>query len=124
MNEKSTYTHIKITPPEEEDVVIYAGAAADAEEPASEQSAQGAKESVASDVSTTSVKAVGNIEADSGADEGSSVNRSPKRRKNEGYKETTLEDIKSSKMSTTQIVIIVIAILAVIAFAVYSAVLN
>lgn len=38
----------------------------------------------------------------------------------DGYHETTLEDIKSSKMSVMQKAIIAIAVVAVIAFAVYT----
>lgn len=115
MNEKNSFNHIKVTPSEEEDVVIRAGISqddvrypADDIAPAYDRSEQDEKPATGE-----------RIEADS-FDSARSTSSSSERKK-DAYKETTLEDIKDSKMPTVQIAIIVIAILAVIAFVVYSA---
>ena len=120
MNEGKEFNHIKITPPQEEDVVIHAGASRSVDPDAAPIASD-----IASDEPAPIHAASPSVRSDSGKADGDSSNadaRSRSKKAAKQYKETTLEDIESSKMSTTQKVIIVIAILAVIAFAVYTAV--
>lgn len=112
MNEQNGFNHIKITPPEEEDIVIQAGSSGSID--ASE------RESVSNGVVGSDV----DVEARSDDESKAEDHRVSPRKANDRYKETTLDDIESSKMSTTQKAIIVIAILAVLAFVVYSIAFN
>ena len=128
MNEGKEFNHIKITPPQEEDVVIHAGTSRSVDPMASADVGPDAApiaSDIASDEPAPIHAASPSVRSDSGKADGDSSNadaRSRSKKAAKQYKETTLEDIESSKMSTTQKVIIVIAILAVIAFAVYTAV--
>ncbi len=122
MNEGKEFNHIKITPPQEEDVVIHAGASRSVDPMASADVGPDAApiaSDIASDEPAPIHAASPSVRSDSGKADGDSSNadaRSRSKKAAKQYKET------SSKMSTTQKVIIVIAILAVIAFAVYTAV--
>ena len=92
------FKHIKVTPAEEQEVVIHAGASA---LPDVEPEVQ--PESIAP---SQAVREEQRAEAPVRAD---------------GYRATTLQDIESTKMSPVQIGIIVVAVLAIIAFAVWYA---
>ena len=120
MNEGKEFNHIKITPPQEEDVVIHAGASRSVDPTASADVGPDAAP-IASDIASDEPAPI-HAASPSVRDSSNADARSRSKKAAKQYKETTLEDIESSKMSTTQKVIIVIAILAVIAFAVYTAV--
>ncbi len=98
------FKHIKVTPAEEREVVIHAGASA---LPDVEPEVQ--PESIAP---SQAVREEQRAEAPV---------RPRKQRGASGYRATTLQDIESTKMSPMQIGIIVVAVLAIIAFAVWYA---
>lgn len=97
------FKHIKVTPAEEQEIVIHAGAPVpDAEPEAQPEPAapsQVMREEPRPDASA----------------------RTRKQPDAAGYHATTLQDIQSTKMSPMQIGIIVVAVLAIIAFAVWYA---
>lgn len=112
------FSHITVTADDDDDVVIQAGAVDETGEGESVieeivvEDGDGAPEAFAEDAA----------EFDSAADEpeasgAGAPSASRARADDAGYHETTLDDLESSKMSTTQKVIIVLAVLGVIAFA-------
>lgn len=112
------FSHITVTADDDDDVVIQAGAvdaAGDAEAEVDKtvvEDADGAPEAFAEGV----------VESDSAPDAPEAADAeahpaSQARANDAGYHETTLDDLESTKMSTTQKVIIVLAVLGVIAFA-------
>lgn len=90
------FKHIKVTPADEQEVVIHAGAP---------------RESVAEQVSER--------KAESAPAPAPTKPVSP--RAKDDFQPTTLEDIQGSKMPKTQVAIIVLAVLAVVAFVVWYA---
>lgn len=103
------FRHIKVTPAEEQEVVIHAGA------PAKDASAKPQADPVQAGAGPVGATRFQQAVQESGT--------MPKARRREqgAHRGTTLEDIESSKMPKTQVVIIVIAICAIIAFAVWYA---
>lgn len=98
------FKHIKVTPAEEQEVVIHAGAPALSDvEPESKPEPVAPSQAVGEEP---------RAEAPARAQE---------QRGSDGYRATTLQDIESTKMSAMQIGIIVVAVLAIIAFAVWYA---
>ena len=98
------FKHIKVTPAEEQEVVIHAGASA-----LSDVEPEAQPESIApSQAVCEEPRAEAPV-------------RPRKQRGASGYRATTLQDIESTKMSPMQIGIIVVAVLAIIAFAVWYA---
>lgn len=98
------FRHIKVTPAEEQEVVIHAGASA---LPDVEPEPQ-----------------PGSVEPSRAACEGTRSEAPERARKQPdaaGHRATTLQDIESTKMSAMQIGIIVVAVLAIVAFAVWYA---
>lgn len=130
MNESNNFNHIKVTPSEEEDVIIHAGASQSTDAKRSDDDAIRAIDGDGALVSDPrpdggSVSEEHSSDAlgeDTAQEPSRSVRGRATNEADDGYKETTLEDIESSKMSTTQRAIIVIAILAVIVFAIYTAI--
>lgn len=110
MTEAQRYSHIKVSDADD-DIVIQAGAvggpaprAGDAPAPAPAPDAAPAPEA-----------------APAPAGESRPAPRAPKA---DAYRETTLEDLESSKMGTAQKAVIVLAVLGVIAFAVWYCLLR
>lgn len=94
MTEANGFKHIKVTPAEEPEVVIHAGAPREVSK----------KEPRGQEAPTPPVRP-----------------DQPKRVSSQPRQGTTLEDIKGSKMPKTQLVVIILALLAIIAFAVWYA---
>lgn len=102
------YRHIKVTPAEEQEVVIHAGAQ---------------RQPTVSEVPSAHEEAsAGPRDADQA--EASHARPQPPsqaQQPQDGYHATTLQDIKGSKMPKTQVAIIVVAVCAIIAFIVWYA---
>ncbi|MCI9129471.1 MAG: hypothetical protein HFJ65_04050 [Eggerthellaceae bacterium] len=99
------FSHIKVTPAEEAEVVIHAGA------PCSSSVEEGQAAKV----------------PDKASEDAAFAKSAPVKsaaRSQDAFKETTLEDIQGSKMSKMQIAIIVVAVLAIVAFIVWYAFLS
>ena len=117
MAEVSSFKHISVSTDSEDDVVIWAGAGAGAEGASSEapdsaQTNQGASLEVPDSVQFN--------QASQPAQAPAPVERTAQPvAKDLGYRETTLDDLKSEPMSKTQKIIIACAIAAVAAAVVY-----
>lgn len=118
------FSHITVTA-DEDDVVIQAGAVEEAvveEAPAAEvdDAREEDPESAPEDVSSASGR---NAEVPASSEAASASETTPTtptaREKADAasFRETTLDDLESTRMSTTQKVIIVVAVLGVVAFA-------
>lgn len=92
------FKHIKVTPAEEQEVVIHAGAVPEQAVEKEERATGSASEQASR-----------------------SIPAQPLKKPAQAHQGTTLDDIQSSKMPKTQVVIIVIAVLAIIAFVVWYA---
>ena len=107
MQDSSSFKHIKVSASGHDEVVIKAGKHPGEAEIASKgEGAHDAAEPKASSASVDGKASVasGNREPEAGA-----------------YSPTTLEDIKTSKMSKVQIAVIAIAVVAIAAFAIWYA---
>ena len=124
MAESKGFAHITVTPDDDDDVVIQAGvvedsAAGESGETAFEDAGEHEEAEAVEAVEGAESSAIG--ESSEAATEPSSVSsESPRASKaaksvDDGYHETTLEDIQSTSMSTTQKVVIVVALLGIIA---------
>lgn len=113
------FSHITVTA-DEDDVVIQAGAVEEAvveEAPAAEvdDAREEDPESAPEDVSSASGR---NAEAASASSETTPTTPTAREKADAAsFRETTLDDLESTRMSTTQKAIIVVAVLGVIAFA-------
>ena len=120
MADSKGFSHITVTPDDDEDVVIQAGVvtADDApyddevveeevieEEPEAEPEAEEPESGPAGDFDSEAATEPARPATVPPADD--------------GYHETTLDDLASTKMSTTQKAVIVVALLAIIAFVVW-----
>ena len=114
MANSKEFSHITVTADDDDDVVIQAGAV---EEPAAEELVD---EATAEDVGDA-VEGVAEEDPalpEQGAEVPPTADAKAQGKAGDAsYHETTLEDLESAKMSTTQKVIIVVAVLGVIAFA-------
>ncbi len=99
MSVQNEYKHITVVAPDDDDIIIQAGASEKGDAPALQSE-------VAPSSSTERSEAVS----------------SEVPNQNIEYHATTLEDIKSSKMPKAQIVIIVLAIIAIAAFIIWNVV--
>lgn len=108
MADQTDFKHITVNPAETDDVVIHAGA------PAAAQDAPSAARP-ASHPSQPESTTASPASADSPSDSSSSARPAKK----DAYRQTTLEDIQSFKMSKTQIAVIVVALAAIVAFVVW-----
>lgn len=99
------FKHIKVTPAQEQEVVIHAGARTSHDE----QRPSAAQEEPAASMRKRKE-----------TQEALSASRRAKMR-DAGYEATTLEDIESSRMPKVQVAIIVVAVCAIIAFVVWYA---
>lgn len=130
MAEVSGFKHISVSTDSDDDVVIWAGAeGASSEVPDSAQINQGASSEVRDSVQfikSASAEACDSAQINEVSDSAQPVPApTPVKRtaqsgvKDQGYRETTLDDLKSEPMSKTQKVIIACAIAAVAAAVVY-----
>lgn len=105
MADKLGFSHITVTADEDEDIVIQAGVV---DEPS-------AKEPSVSAPAPEAAPA-----ADGGTEAAEVASEPPARPRpaapDDGYRETTLEDIESAKMSGTQKAVILVAMLGIAAF--------
>ena len=103
MANSKEFSHITVTADDDDDVVIQAGVVEEpaAEEPVDEPAAEEADDAVAEAVEEAAVEKEGAGETADAA----------------SYHETTLDDLESTRMSTTQKAIIVVAVLGIVAFA-------
>ncbi len=125
MSESSQFKHIKISA--DDDIVIQAGIPSQPSQDEAHEHGFASEAEPTSSMSSPSSDTAEEVAGDrvsepigSDGSSGSAVSKKVEKKKAEDYHETTLEDIKGSKMSSTQKVIIVLAVLAIIAFAVYS----
>lgn len=114
------FSHITVTADEDEDIVIQAGIV---DEPAAEAPSVSAPEAEASPASDEADEGIESVEvaeavevAPAPAAEPEPPTRSRPAAPDDGYRETTLEDIESSKMSGTQKAVILVAVLGIAAF--------
>jgi hypothetical protein len=115
MANSKEFSHITVTPGDDDDVVIQAGVGEEAE-PTEEPEAFEDVEEVVEEVVEEEV-----AEPIDAADElaevpAPSAASSAAPAKTDGYHETTLEDLETGKMSTTQKAVIIVAVLGIIAF--------
>ena len=99
MSEEKKFTHIAVTVDDDDDFVIEAGACAPCARP----------------TSTTETNPAEKPAPAAQSEPSASAQRKPR----DTYRETTLEDIESSKMPVAQKVVIALAVLGIIAFAVW-----
>lgn len=114
MADRTRFKHIRVDAAND-DVVIYAGA-----HDAMRSSAEEADTAVGSEEATIRMEASAASDSSSLAGAGASAagsNAQPA--SSDGYRATTLQDIKTSKMPAMQKAIIVIAVLAVAAFLIW-----
>lgn len=112
------FSHITVTA-DEDDVVIQAGAVEEAvveEAPAAEvdDAREEDPESAPEDVSSASGR---NAEVPASSETTPTTSTAREKADAASFRETTLDDLESTRMSTTQKAIIVVAVLGVIAFA-------
>lgn len=119
MAENKAFSHITVNADDDDDVVIKAGIVADGvadadafpsePEPAAEPAGEEAVEEID--------EPAGDSEpAEEPAPAPAAAHPAPSA---DGYRETTLEDIESSKMGTVQKAVIVVALLGIVAFVVW-----
>lgn len=125
MADQTDFKHITVNPAEADDVVIHAGAPVQCDEGAT--AAAGTPDTGSGDVAarrdgSASASAASSssspfvtASSEGGAEKAPSA--TPKRQ--DAYRQTTLEDIQSFKMSKTQIAVIVMALAAIAAFVVW-----
>lgn len=113
MSESDKYKHIKVSSVRNDEVVIKAGSHHDEDSP-KEPSLSNPEKEQKGDTSSSPHN-------DSEIREGTTTNAIAKDDSSHesDYAPTTLEDIKTTKMSKTQIAVIVIAILAIVAFVIW-----
>lgn len=112
MANEREFSHITVSADEDDDIVIQAGIVeAPADEPEAVSSADAAPEAV----KTEEVVEASTAEAVPVAEEAPAAPP----RADDGYRETTLEDIESSKMNSVQKAVIVVALLGIVAFVVW-----
>lgn len=114
------FKHIAVNAAEEDDFVITAGAVEQAGEDA-EASLDPAVEAPVEegDVAEAQEAPESAAERPDSADERPERKTAKRPRPDDGYRETTLEDLKGEKMSTTQRVVIIAAIICIIGAIVY-----
>lgn len=110
MAESTGFTHITVTPDEDDDIVIQAGIVAD-EPPAAGPIEEAPDEEAAFEEVTFE-------EVPEPAEEPVAPAPRPVQ-SDDGYRETTLEDLQAVKMSTTQKAVIAVAVLGIVAFIVW-----
>lgn len=117
------FSRIQVTPPEEEDIVIIAGAVEEPESKVQLQSDPDDALVVADDGPATAEDA--SVEgAMSEKDVAAAGRASAASRKGADYRETTLDDLQRTRMSGVQKAIIALAIVAVVAFIIWYVLLR
>lgn len=112
MADTTGFSHITVSTDDDDDVVIQAGIADSAfEELTDAESGEGPADAGISD----GEEAVAESET-STADELPVAEKPRRSATDDGYRETTLDDIEGSPMPTTQKAVIVVALLGIIAF--------
>lgn len=112
------FSHITVTADEDEDIVIQAGVV---DEPSAKEPSVSAPASEAAPAADGGTEAAEVAPAADGGAEAAEVAPEPPARSrpaapDDGYRETTLEDIESAKMSGTQKAVILVAMLGIAAF--------
>lgn len=114
MADTTGFSHITVSTDDDDDVVIQAGIAEGAfEEPAEEAG----ERAVEADDPAEEELPESECEATPAAAELGAGETRRAAADDDGYRETTLDDIEGAKMSTTQKAVIVVALLGIIAFA-------
>lgn len=120
MAETKGFSHITVTSDDDDDVIIQAGiveeAPADDGETVFEAAGEDEEARAVEAVEGDEVVAIEPAPEPAVAPEPKAPATSAKPAKGDGYRETTLEDIQSSKMSSAQKVVIVVAIVGILAF--------
>lgn len=117
MADKLGFSHITVTADEDEDIVIQAGVV---DEPSAKEPSVSAPAPEAAPAADGGAEAAEGDTADGGAEAADIAPEPPARSRpaapDDGYRETTLEDIESAKMSGTQKAVILVAMLGIAAF--------
>ncbi|MEC4272562.1 SURF2 Surfeit locus protein 2 [Adlercreutzia sp. R25] len=106
MANSKEFSHITVTPGDDDDVVIQAGVVEEAALPVEPEAFEGVEEVVE--------EVAGPADAADKAASPEASSAAPA--KTDGYRETTLEDLEAGAMSTTQKAVIIVAVLGIIAF--------
>lgn len=112
MAKEREFSHITISADEDDDIVIQAGIV---ETPANEPEAVSSADATPEAVKAEEVVEASTVETVPVAEEAPAAPP----RVDDGYRETTLEDIESSKMNSVQKAVIVVALLGIVAFMVW-----
>lgn len=112
MAKEREFSHITVSADEDDDIVIQAGIV---ETPANEPEAVSSADAAPEAVKTEEVVEASTAETVPVAEEAPAAPP----RVDDGYRETTLEDIESSKMNSVQKAVIVVALLGIVAFVVW-----
>ncbi|MEE0705274.1 MAG: SURF2 Surfeit locus protein 2 [Adlercreutzia sp.] len=117
MTKERQFSHITVSADEDDDIVIQAGIVeAPADKPLVAPPAP--SEPVAVEVGEIEEEPVASVSRSAVVAEEPVVAPAPAR-PDDGYRETTLEDIESSKMNSVQKAVIVVALLGIVAFVVW-----
>lgn len=118
---QTDFKHITVNPAEADDVVIHAGAPVPRDEGADAhtEAAPQAQARPALYAGAASADAVPAPQAAAASPDAGASNASPAPKRQDAYRQTTLEDIQSFKMSKTQVAVIVVALAAIAAFVVW-----
>lgn len=112
MADTTGFSHITVSTDDDDDVVIQAGIADGAfEESGAEEAGEGPAEAPADEDGSRP-----GIAGPDAAPEPAAAEEARRAPADDGYRETTLEDIEGAKMSTTQKAVIVVALLGIAAF--------
>lgn len=111
MANSKEFSHITVTPGDDDDVVIQAGVVNEAAPSVEPEAFEGVEEVVEQE-------SVEPADADDDLADVPAPAAAPcaVRPKTDGYRETTLEDLETGTMSTTQKAVIIVAVLGIIAF--------
>ncbi len=111
MANSKEFSHITVTPGADDDVVIQAGVVEEAEPTEEPEAFEDVEEVVEEEVAEPidAADELAEVPAPSAASSAAPA-------KTDGYHETTLEDLETGKMSTTQKAVIIVSVLGIIAF--------
>ncbi len=127
MANEQGFSHIKVTSSDQADEVIYAGVSAQPKPDSPEQPEQSNEQAQSQQPAQGEEQAQGGKAAQPQQQAQAAQPKQPKRQKpaDDGYRETTLEDLKGTKAPLAQKLVIIAAIvLIIVAIAYYFAVLR
>ncbi len=116
---QTDFKHITVNPAEADDVVIHAGAPVPRDEGADAHAEAAPQAQARPALDAAAADAVPAPQAAAASPDAGTSNASPAPKRQDAYRQTTLEDIQSFKMSKTQIAVIVVALAAIAAFVVW-----